>query len=225
METHIKNFPRQPRVESLLTSTIRVNRNWLRCWLLIPLLTVSSVNLAATIHDAAKSGNLEQVQRLTVDGVDVNEKATRDETPLMVAALAGQGEIVNYLLQRGAEIDARNASGLSTLHAAAYAGHTDIVKLLVAKGANVNDASNRFGVMPLHLASEENHIGTVHALLKHGADVSAVEVNGYSALSRAGFREHWDVLNALLSNGAACQAADKVGDWLYHECTSRANAN
>jgi len=185
---------------------------------------VGAVSFAGTINEAAKSGDLEQVQRLVVEGADVNAKTTRNETPLMIASLAGQGEIVNYLLQRGADIGARNSSGLSSLHAAAYAGRTDIVSLLVAKGAEVNDAANRFGVTPLHLAAEENQIKTVQELLRHGADTTIVESNGYSALSRAGFREHWDVVETLLASGAVCQAADKVGDWLYQECTTRANA-
>jgi ankyrin repeat protein len=221
VKTLINSFPRKSVKNGILADS----RNWLRCGLLIPLLMASPISHSSTIHEAAKAGNLAQIQRLTVGGADVNERAVRDETPLMVAALAGQGEIVNYLLQRGAQIDARNASGLSTLHAAAYTGHTDIVTLLVAKGANVNDASNRFGVTPLHLASEENHIGTVQVLLKRGADFRVVEINGYSAMSRAGFREHWDIVNALLANGTTCQAADTVGDWLYQECTTRANAN
>ncbi len=221
----LNNFTRQSRIESLLARVLQFNRSWLRYGLLIPILAVGSISHAATIHDAAKSGDLAQVQRLVVDGADVNEKAVRDETPIMIATLVGHGEIVNYLLQRGANIDARNASGLSSLHAAAYGGHTDIVKLLVAKGANVNDASNRFGVTPLHLASEENHIGTVQALLKQGADFGVIEINGYSAMSRAGFRKHWDVVNVLLANGATCQVADVVGPWLYQECTTRANAN
>ena len=225
MKTHIYIFAIPSGIKGLLTGAIRVNRNWLRCWLLIPLLTAIPISHAATIHDAAKSGDLEQIQRLTVEGVDVNQKAARDETPLMIASLAGQGEIVNYLLQRGAVIDARNTSGLSSLHAAAYAGHTDIVKLLVAKGADVNDDANDFGVTPLHLASEENHIGTVQVLLRQGADTSAIEVNGYSAMTRAGWREHWDIVQILLASGATCQQADKVGDWLYQECTTRATAN
>ncbi len=198
---------------------------WILSLAFISLMLASSISQAGAIHDAAKSGDLGQVQKLVVNGVDVNEKTIRDETPLIVAALAGNGEIVNYLLQRGADINARNSSGLSSLHAAAYAGHTDIVSLLVAKGADVNDASNRYGVTPLHVASEENHIETVQVLLRLDADVTVVEINGYSVMTRAGFREHWDVVKALLASGATCQEADKVGDWLYQECTTRANAN
>ena len=200
-------------------------RNWLRLLLLSTLLPVAVVSYADTIHDAAKSGELDTIQRLVVKGVDVNEQTTRNETPLIIASLAGKGEVVNYLLQRGADINARSASGLTALHAAAYAGQAEIVSLLVAKGASVNDASNRFETTPLHMASEENHIGTVKALLGHGADVTAVEVNGYNATSQAGWREHWKVLELLLANGAACQAADIAGDWLYGECTARKSSN
>lgn len=222
MNIHID---RSIRFKSVVTRDFGKCRNGLRTALLISLLSVSAIVNAGSIHDAAKSGNLEQVQRLIVQGADVNGKATRDETPLIIASLAGKGEIVNYLLQRGADINARNASGMTALHAAAYGGHTDIVLLLVTKGAEVNDASNRFEVTPLHVASEENHVETVKELLMHQADASAVEINGYSVMSRAGFREHWNVVEVLLASGASCQAADKVGDWLYKECTTRAQAN
>lgn len=202
-----------------------IYRVWLVPLFLVPLLSLNSIAYAGAIHDAARAGDLERVQKLVVQGADVNEKAVRDETPLMLAALAGQGDIVNYLLQRGAGIDARNASGMTTLHAAAYAGNTEIVSLLIAKGAAVNDSSNHFGVTPLHLASEENHLGTVEELLKHRANVAAIERNGYSPMSRAGWREHWAVVETLLASGAACQPVEIVGDWLYKECTTRANAN
>jgi ankyrin repeat protein len=222
---HISRSGELPGSNDPLTRELRKYRNWLRSLLLVTLLSVGVVSYAGSIHDAAKSGDLEQIQRLVVKGVDVNEQTTRDETPLIIAALAGKGEVVNYLLQRGADINAKSASGLTALHAAAYAGQPEIVSLLVAKGAAVNDASNRFETTPLHMASEENQIETVKALLGHGADVTAVEINGYNATSQAGWREHWDVLKLLLANGAACQAADIAGDWLYGECTARTSSN
>lgn len=193
--------------------------------LLLLFMSLCSTVLASPIHDAAKSGDLEQIQRLLADGVSINEKAIRDETPLMIAALAGQGEIAKYLVQRGANVNARNESGLSALHAAAYAGQANIVRLLINKGASKNDAENDFGVTPLHLAAEENHVATVRILLLLGADPTALENNGYDALSRAGWREHWDVVQTLLANGVSCLPADKVGEWLYQECTSRAASN
>ena len=206
-------------------SKLQAFRNWLQPLLLVPLLSVSPIGYAGAIHDAAKSGDLDQIQKLVVQGADVNAKTARDETPLILASLAGNGEIVNYLLQRGADIKARNSSGMTALHAAAYTGHSEIVTLLVAKGANVNDASNRFKTTALHLASEENHLETVRTLLGLGADFTALEINSYSAMTQAGWREHWGVLELLLANGDVCQGVEIAGDWLYGECTTRANAN
>jgi ankyrin repeat protein len=198
---------------------------WFLPLVLVVLNLASTTSQAAAIHNAAKSGELDQIQHLVVTGVDVNEKTVRGETPLIIAALAGNGEIVNYLLQRGADINAQSASGLTALHGAAYAGQTEIVLLLVTKGAEIDGSSNRFGTTPLILATEENHIETVGSLIKHGADVNVVEMNGISATSKAGWREHWDVMKLLLANGATCQPVEIAGDWLYDECTSRASAN
>jgi len=198
---------------------------WFLPLVFVVLNLASTTIQAAAIHDAAKSGELDQIQHLVVTGVDVNEKTVRGETPLIIAALAGNGEIVNYLLQGGADINAQRASGLTALHGAAYAGQTEIVLLLVARGAAVDGSSNRFGTPPLILAAEENHIETVSSLLEHGADINAVEMNGISATSKAGWREQWNMLKLLLANGGTCQPVEIAGPWLYDGCTSRANVN
>ena len=145
MNTHINLLRGFQGNEVPLSRVCRKNRSWIRSVLSIFLISASSISYAGTLHDAVRSGDLSKIQGLVVQGADVNAKAARDETPLIIASLGGKGEIANYLLQRGADIDARNSSGLSSLHAAAYAGYTDIVSLLVVKGAAVNDAVNRFG--------------------------------------------------------------------------------
>jgi hypothetical protein len=47
---------------------------------------------------------------------------------------------------------------------------------------------------------------------------------GYTPLSRAGYREYWDVVKTLLEHGAVCQPVDIVGEWLFNECTNRERA-
>ena len=200
-------------------------RSWSMPLLAVSLVFANPAARAGDLHDAARAGDLDRVQKLVVQGADVNGRAIKEETPLMHAALAGKGDVVNYLLQRGANIEARNQHGLTALHAAAYGGHTDIVTLLISKGLDVNEASNRFQVSPLSLASEENHVETVKELLRHGADVHATNLNGYNVTSEAGYREHWELLGLLLANGAKCQDAELVGNWLHTECTRRANGN
>ncbi len=74
---------------------------------------------------------------------------------------------------------------------------------------------------PLHAAAEEGHADVVAFLLANKADIEAKERNGYTPLTQAGWREHWDAAGILLKAGAVCQDAALVGPWLYTECTKR----
>lgn len=169
--------------------------------------------LAGPLHDAARSGDLEQVRKLIDSGAHIEDRDKTQETPLISGALAGHAEIVAELLKRGADVMARNDRGLTALHAAAYRGDLASAQVLLGAGAAVNDAADKFKVTPLILASEENHPDVVTALLDHGANLEQQERHGYTALTRAGFKERWDAISLLLKRGAECQPKDKVGGW------------
>jgi len=177
--------------------------------------------LAAPIHEAARNGDVDRIEQLLAQGADLEERDQTQETPLISAALAGQLDTVGSLISKGADVHARNDRGLTALHAAAYGGYPKIVRLLIEHGAMVNDAQNPFKITPLHAAAEEDQIEVVQVLIGAKANLESTEVNGYTPLSRAGFREHWDVVTALLKAGASCQPAEKVGDWLFAECAAR----
>jgi ankyrin repeat protein len=177
--------------------------------------------LAGPLHDAARDGDIGRTNQLLDQGVNVVEPDNAGEPPLLIASLAGHADVVALLLERGADIEVRNKGGLTALHAAAYGGNLDVVKLLVAKGAAVNDNKNFYHMSPLHAAAEEGHADVVAFLLANKADVEATERNGYTPLSQAGWREHWDAAELLIKAGAVCQRADLVGQWLYTECTKR----
>lgn len=180
-----------------------------------------SMAWAGPLHDAARDGNRERVNQLLDQGADITGPDGSGEPPLLIAALAGHRDIVVLLLEKGADIEIRNKGGLTALHAAAYGGHLDVVELLVSKGALVNDDKNFYHMSPLHAAAEEGHADVVAFLLANKADIEAKERNGYTPLTQAGWRSHWDAATLLLKAGAVCQQADLVGDWLYGECTKR----
>jgi ankyrin repeat protein len=148
---------------------------------------------AGPLHDAAREGNVERVKQLADQGANLSEP---DDT----------GE---------------PKGGLTALHAAAYGGHLDIVERLVARGASVNDHENFYHMTPLHAAAEEGHADVIAFLLAQKADVEPKERNGYTPVTQAGWRSHWDSVTLLLKAGAACQGADLTGQWLYDECTKR----
>jgi ankyrin repeat protein len=184
------------------------------------LLFISAAS-AGPLHDAARNGDVEQARELIEAGTNVAELNEAGEPALLIAALAAKKDVVVLLLEKGADIEIRNKGGLTALHAAAYGGHLDIVELLVSKGAVINDDKNFYHMSPLHAAAEEGQADVVAFLLANKADIEAKERNGYTPLTQAGWRSHWDAAGLLLKAGAQCQDAQLVGDWLYGECTKR----
>ncbi|NVP58430.1 ankyrin repeat domain-containing protein [Mycoplana rhizolycopersici] len=185
------------------------------------LLSLAASSFAGPLHDAAKAGNSALVKQLIDKGADLSEPDATGEPALVIAALAGKPDVVAVLLDRGNDVEIRNKGGLTALHAASYGGYLDIVEMLVKRGADVNDVKNFYHMSPLHAAAEEGHADIVAFLLAQKADIEAKERNGYTPLTQAGWRSHWEAADLLLKAGATCQKAEIVGDWLYGECTKR----
>lgn len=170
------------------------------------------------LHHAAETGDLAALEALVASGARLEALDEGGNTPLISAALSGQREAVARLLDAGASLEGRNDRGLTALHAVSFAGHAEIVSLLIDRGADVDDQDNKFGITPLHVAAEEGHLAVVELLIARGAEIEPGEINGVTPLTRAGWKENWDVFAALKRAGAACQSRDLVGDWLYERC-------
>jgi len=109
--------------------------------------------------EAAKSGNLEAVQRLLGEGVDVDIYSSTIGayfgcTALFWAAKHNHKEVVQFLLEKNAYIDAGVGMGGSPLHIAAYEGHPEVVELLISEGANA-EAKTGDGDTVFDFANEE----------------------------------------------------------------------
>ena len=140
------------------------------------------------------------------------------QTPLITSALAGDLGMVALLIDEGADIGKRTDNGLTALHAAAFVGAADVAAELIRAGADVNDQANWFGITPLHPAAEENRAGVIAVLLAAGADPTKIDSSKFTATSRAGWREYWDVFAVLVKAGSGCQTAEIAGAWLYEKC-------
>jgi ankyrin repeat protein len=181
--------------------------------ILVGFLLSQSPCLGTEIHDAARQGDVQAVAKLLDQGVALDAKDATGETPMLSAALAGRADVVTILIERGAATGSRNDRGLTPLHGAAYAGSLETVRLLVESGAAVNDAENVFKVTPLIVAAEEGHADVISFLADHGADLGWTERAGYTALSRATFRDHPEAMKALVKAGAKCQSKEQIGPW------------
>lgn len=65
----------------------------------------------ASLHEAAKEGNLAEVERLLSKGVNVNYKDEYDKTPLHLVAIQGCTEVAKLFVWRGADINTRDRYG------------------------------------------------------------------------------------------------------------------
>jgi ankyrin repeat protein len=175
--------------------------------------------LRALISKVAQTGDLKTMGELLKAGMDINLQDKDGQPALVTAILAGKHDMVRLLLDNKADVFGRTQKGMTALHAAAYVGDLEAAKMLIAHGADVNDQANIARITPLHAAAEEDHTDVVKQLVAAGADPKRVEVNGYTAGSRAGWREHWEIVRFLLRSGDACQPEDLAGAWLRDKCT------
>ena len=131
--------------------------------------------LTTALFNAIADNNSYQVTQLISNGVDVNDRAGNNLTPLMLACVRGLPGIVEILLNAGADIYTADSSlGASALHKAAQSGTIDCARLLLDRGAFINFQSAATGHTPLIDAVWCKQVSMVEYLLKRGASVTIV---------------------------------------------------
>jgi ankyrin repeat protein len=127
---------------------------------------------------AVKNGNIEEINRILETGVDVNLKAVKDFTPLMVACLKGSFEVAKLLLMKGANPNAQNIYGSTSLHYMVDDNLSQIADLLIANGADVN-IKDKNGRTPLFYCK---NIKLVNLLSDSGANIDEIDEFGWTYL-------------------------------------------
>ena len=124
------------------------------------------------LWNAARLGNLENVQAAIAAGANVNTANNAGITPLMFALWGRNLGIVQALILAGLDVNVRNDNGGTALMSAACFDHLGIVQALIAAGADVNLVDNDGGTA-LICAVCCNSLNIVEALIAAGADVNA----------------------------------------------------
>jgi ankyrin repeat protein len=90
------------------------------------------------IHDAARLGTREEVERILKENPAMRDVATTSlgSTPLHFAALNVDIGPLQALLAAGAKVNIRDKNGATPLHMAAFATRTEHAKLLLRAGAD-----------------------------------------------------------------------------------------
>jgi ankyrin repeat protein len=156
------------------------------------------------LSDFSQNPEAEQQEReiahlLLSRGADVNQRNTRGESALLLAADAGDAELVRALLDKEADVNVSNKDGWTPLFFAANRGKADFVRALLDKGADINAKSVRGGT-PLMVAARSGSAEAIELLIARGAEVQAKNAEGKTALDFG--RDSGDIVRLLTQAGA-----------------------
>lgn len=86
------------------------------------------------LHEAAKSGDIEEVQELLAQGIPVDSLNSEGATPLHWAAFKGHLEVAKLLISKGAKVNALTKKGSTPLRLATTHKQEAMIKFLKSKG-------------------------------------------------------------------------------------------
>lgn len=133
-------------------------------------------------------------------------RTTKDESPLMLAALKGYQDICQQLIKRDADV---NKPGWTPLHYASTGGHTSVMRLLLDNYAYI-DAASPNGSTPLMMAAMYGTQEAVKLLLEAGADPTLKNAKGLGAID---FARQVQREETVLLISAAVRGRNPKGRW------------
>jgi ankyrin repeat protein len=156
---------------------------------------------------ALQDGSLKVAETLIAwPKTNVEWRSTKDESPLMIAALKGHKELVKRLIARDADV---NKTGWTPLHYAATAGHQEIIELLLEEHAYI-DAESPNKSTPLMVAAQYGSSQAVKLLLESGADPTLRNELGLSAVE---FAQRGNRPDAAAMISASIRSRQPKGKW------------
>jgi ankyrin repeat protein len=180
------------------------------------------INTQATLHSAARQGQLAVARFLIDKGADLEWPSGFSQTPLHHAVGNGHKAMTELLLAAGARVDPKDSQGETPLFKAVDRGFLEIAKVLLAAGADVNATLSSDQSTPLHRAVEQGRAAMIDLLLDAGADLEARISDRDTSTPllyalRAG-RSYDDpsIVEQLLARGADVNATSALGSTVLY---------
>nr|XP_019583700.1 PREDICTED: ankyrin repeat and death domain-containing protein 1B [Rhinolophus sinicus] len=168
-------------------------------------------------QNAAKSNNLDIMEKLFEKKVNINAVNDMNRTALHFAVGANHLSAVDFLLNHKARVDVADKHGLTVIHLAAWSGSLEIMLMLVRAGADQR-AKNQDGMNALHFAAQSNSVRIVEYLIQdlHLRDLDQPDEKGRKPFLLAAERGHVEMIEKLIFLNLHTSEKDKEGNTALH---------
>ncbi|XP_014234163.1 serine/threonine-protein phosphatase 6 regulatory ankyrin repeat subunit A isoform X2 [Trichogramma pretiosum] len=172
------------------------------------------------LHLAAMNGNTHLVRFLVQDhGAALDVLTLRKQTPLHLAAGAGQLLVCKLLLELGASIDATDDQGQKPIHAAAMNNYAEVAQLFLQRHPSLVMACTKDGNTCAHIAAMQGSVRVIEELMKfdrQGVITARNKLTEATPLQLAAEGGHAEVVKALVRAGASCADENRAGFTAVH---------
>jgi ankyrin repeat protein len=137
--------------------------------------------VAGPIHDAAKSGDIDEIKSLLNIGVSVDHKHNNGATALHVSVYRSNFEVADFLISVGANVNAEDDFGRTPLMGAR---NVQVASLLINNGAEVGikDLDGDTAIHRLADPPSDSVASVLELLIASGADVNETNIYGKTPL-------------------------------------------
>jgi len=126
--------------------------------------------------EAIAKGNLGQLNRLLIKGIDINQTDNKDCTALIHAAGQGKRAVCSFLIERDADINYRSQSGSTALSSALISRSDNVVELLLRHQVKLNEQGPG-GYPYVNLAAAQWSESCLSRLVEAGANPMSADPN------------------------------------------------
>ncbi|WP_316799565.1 ankyrin repeat domain-containing protein [Pedobacter frigidisoli] len=181
-------------------------------------LSLNSVDASGNtaFNYAARTGNIELMNKLIAKGVKYNDNA------VLMAAQGGRGSsnglpVFQYLESLKLKPSALGTNGENALfYIVRKPKQEELISYFLSKGVDVNQADKDGNTAFINAAGFTRDLSALELLLKNVKNINQVNAKGVSALDMAVRSNSADVVKLLLDKGADLKLADKDGNNLTY---------
>ncbi len=169
-----------------------------------------------SLFSAIKSNDLSLVKTLLNNKVNIEDKNSKGETPLMYATYLQRNAIAIVLMEAGANVNAQDKRLNSPFLYAGAEGNLELVKAALNHNADFK-VYNRYGGSALIPAAEKGHLEVVKLLVNTpNYPIDHVNNLGWTALMEAivlsnGGKVHTEIVKELIKGGVDVNIPDSKG--------------